>query len=234
MMSIAPKFPFRSAPLGNAVLLLSLLFTGQAYAAAELDPDKPIQVSKFRVIFKEPVETRYAVEGDPVEAYLQQDLIFDGHLLAPADSPVFGHIETVTKTKKGNSKTKQERFKRGGSVKIAFDRIAPPDENQLQIDGRLMPQNSVFSNGEKFRRVIVGSEGEIVKAESLDIKSMNDFGISIPESTLKIRDRYQINIEPGDNLFVRAELNGFDEADQSVSARLVTRKKSKPVAKDQN
>lgn len=225
----------RAQALCNLVLIVPFLMGMQPVKAAGYEASKPIQVSKFRVVFKEPIEARYAVEGDEVQAYLQQDLVVDGTLIAPADSPVFGHIESVTKTKKlvDSVKSRQERFKRRGSVTIAFDRIAPPDYDQIQIDGHLMPQNAIFSNGEKFRRIIVGGDGEVVKAESLDIKSLNELGISVPETALMIRDRYQINLEPGDNLLVRAEINEKDAAKLGVSAELIKRKKSAHPTKDE-
>ena len=122
---------------------------------------------QFPVVFKTAIDSFKAHPGDQVKAYMTEDLVVDGRLVAPEGSTVIGHIDTVRQSRRlaKAAIANNDRFRKNGSVKIIFDEIITPDEEHIRITGIVSKQTATFTEGRHPREIVVGKNGEFRKAE---------------------------------------------------------------------
>ena|GEM_PF-3119892 len=122
--------------------------------------------TQFTVIFDTELDSRTAAQGDPVDAHLKEDLVFDGRLIAPAGSIVLGHIEHYVRSRNMTQAmmSGDKRFHKTSIVKLAFDEIITPEQEHIKIEGTLSQQRSVFGDSIE-RQIVVDKQGIVQKAE---------------------------------------------------------------------
>jgi len=157
--------------VGALVLPLSMAFSAPI-CAQENHFVSPFDVlplptaTQFTVIFDSELDSRTAAQGDPVDAHLKDDLVFDGRLIAPAGSIVLGHIDHYVRSRNMTQAmaSGDKRFHKTSIVKLAFDEIITPEQEHIKIEGTLSQQHSVF--GDKVeRQIVVDKKGVVQKAE---------------------------------------------------------------------
>jgi sRNA-binding carbon storage regulator CsrA len=167
---------------------------------------------EIRIIFDTELHGRLATEGKQVEAHLEKDLKIDNDIIAPAGSIILGSVENIEPSRKlmKSVLTRKERFKRHGSLAINFNKIITSKKEQINIALKIPEQVSVFNNNGKYRQIIIGATGEVLKAEETD--NFHPFGeLTIPKNLAAFKDRHEIHILPGDHL--KVELTDIDRAD---------------------
>lgn len=195
---------------------------GNLPAHVSISQEPPIQ---FRVVFKTEIDTTEAKLGDRVEGYLRDDIKNeDEQVIAPAGSKVFGHIEELTHSRTLAKSVASGKFHRHGSLRIAFDEIVTPNKQHLSIEGLADTQISIFNNHdlEIFRQITVGPDGELRKAENLDMFQISELEIAVPTSALDWKGHYQVHIQPGDELKVHARFVDDDASSTAVSGKVMT------------
>lgn len=202
-------------------LLLSLLLcclvatiTGTT-AFAEIDDDStdaedapPAGAIKFMVSFTKGINSDRVDQGQKIEGKLEEDLKVNGQLVAPAGSKIYGHIEELKHSRSlpKSVVSNKRRFRMRSSLVIKFDRIVTPAKVDMNIVGQACKQHSIFSNGHTARVILVGENGELLQTGDTSMVEDKGMGMSIPKSWVKVKGRFQIDIEPGDQLIVQATM----------------------------
>lgn len=141
---------------------------------------------QFPVVFKTGIDSARAQSGDTIKAYLEEDLVVDGRLVAPEGSLVIGHIDSVRLSRRlaKAAIASEDRFRKNGSVKIIFDEIVTPTDEHIRITGTVSKQNTIFNDSRHPREVVVDNKGEFKKAEEVltsdekTVSNVINFGVS--------------------------------------------------------
>jgi hypothetical protein len=174
------------------------LIPGQyAGSAPAQDSDEQI-FPVVRIAFKTGLQSKDAKLGQPVEAFLKEDLMSEEQVVAPAESLLIGHVESIDKMR--------GRFNSRRTLGIVFDRIIKPDHQELLIEARPIQQLSIFNSTSGARQIVVGRHGELLKAESLEILQIPEFDLAISESAVDFKNRLNFTIRAGDELNIRTQV----------------------------
>lgn len=152
---------------------------------------------RFRIAFEEELNTRMNIAGDPVKARLMEDLKYDDALIAPKGSLIKGRIEQVPKKHLSKHRT----------MTVRFDQISTPDKKKIPIFATACPQHTIFSNGQIVREIKVGPDGEFQHTGTSELYVLEDLKIEIPKKYLNLKDRLEIDIRPGDQIQVSADIS---------------------------
>ena len=132
--------------------------------------DLPIpNAIQFPIVITKTIDSTHSATDDTVEAKLKEDLVIDDAVVAPAESIVFGHIETLNQSRRMAESvlSSKKRFHKGSSMSIIFDEIVTPDGERLKIVGCLSRQSANFTDNGQPREVEIGAKGEMTKAEAV-------------------------------------------------------------------
>ena len=176
-------------------------------ATTHVDEEKEEDKSELRVAFRRPINSKDAIDGETIEVELREDWKIDGQIIAPKGSRVLGYLEKMTKRTAKGTQDKQERFRRQGGLKLHFDRLITPTKELVNIAASPRAQHCAFSNNHEFRQIVIGDEGELLKAASLHVLHNTDFEVGIPKSLLQFRG-FNINVLPGDEFSLEFKLHG--------------------------
>jgi hypothetical protein len=198
------------ALVASAAVGIVFCKTGQAADYADDSEDSGSNSPVVRIAFKTSFQSKDAKVGQKLEALLKEDLKANYALIAPTDSLLIGHVESIQSTRK--------HFKGRPTMNIVFDRVITPNHHEVEIDGRPIQQLSIFTGSAGARQIVVGAHGELVKVESLETWGIPEFDLNISEASADLKNRSNIRIQAGDELNIRALL---PEADKVLSGKLL-------------
>lgn len=161
---------------------------------------------RVRVAFLTAVNSRFNLPGDIVKAKLVEDLKFNDDVIAPKGSRIRGRVELVSK-----KKLNKHRY-----LTVRFDQITKPDKTKFPIIASASPQHTIFSNGHIVREIKVGPDGEFQKTGTAELYVLEDLKIEIPMSYLKLKDRLEVDIQPGDQIVVSADVTTLTSVDAKI------------------
>jgi hypothetical protein len=133
-------------------------------AADDMAIPSAVQIS---VVFKQELDSAKLTNNEQIEVELKEDLTINDELIAPAGSIVVGHIEELQQSRRmaEAAVSGKHRFKKGSSLKIAFDEIITPEDNHFKVVGCLSRQSQSFTEDGRPRQVEISKKGELTKAE---------------------------------------------------------------------
>jgi hypothetical protein len=173
----------------------------------------PSGIVNLRIAFKKPLDISESEQGQKIEARLQDELKMGNKVLAPSGSLIIGHLELA---KRGSHRSSTMAKISGRGPIPVFDRIVTSNHEELRIIGIPQEQNSVFSNGETIRQILVGEHGELLRVDDGDFAELEDFGFGVPHAWMP-GNPSRIKIEEGDQLTITATM----PAGVSVSATVI-------------
>jgi hypothetical protein len=125
-------------------------------------------------------------------------LVSDSELVAPTDSILFGHVESINRIR--------GRFQSHQTLSIVFDRIITPNHQEVLIEARPIQQLSIFNTTSGARQIVVGQHGDLEKAESLEMLQIPEFDLAISESAVDFKNRSNLRIRAGDEVNIRTQV----------------------------
>jgi len=178
---------------------------------ADLPP--PSDTINVRIAFKKPLDISESLPGQKIEARLQDDFKMGNKVLAPSGSLIIGHMELPRRG--SHRSTTRAKISGRGPIPV-FDRIVTSNHDELRIIGIPPEQNSVFSNGESIRQILVGQHGELLRVDDGELSELEDFGFGVPHSWMP-GNPSRLKIEAGDQITITATM----PAGVSVSATVI-------------
>lgn len=80
----------------------------------------------LQTILTSPISSEYTITGETVSTAICEDFYYNGHLVAPAGSIVYGSVIDSSKAKRGSI---------NGKLCVRFNNITTPYGNQIPISG---------------------------------------------------------------------------------------------------